>query len=190
MEQIKLIVIGGSWGGIQASLEVLKELPADYSIPIVLVLHRLRNSDSDLQHLYAKKLKLKVREVEEKEPFESGCLYLAPSNYHVLLEKDLTFSLDSSEPENYSRPSIDVTFTCAATVSGAHTVGVLLSGASRDGSVGLKTIAEKGGIAIVQHPDEAEVDTMPKAAIEIIPDCRIFTLERIKAFLQSLHGPN
>lgn len=151
------------------------------------MLHRLKNAEGGLQQIYAKKIQLQPREIEEKEPLEPGILYLAPANYHVLLEKDLTFSLDSSEPENYSRPSIDVTFTSAAKVTGAQTVGILLSGASKDGSRGLKTIAEKGGQAIVQHPDEAEVDTMPKAAIEIIPECCIFTLERIKTFLRSLH---
>lgn len=190
MQDIRLIVMGGSWGGIQASLEILKDLPRDYSIPIILVLHRLRNSDSGMQHIFAKKINLEAREVEEKETALPGRLYLAPANYHVLLEHDFTFSLDSSEPENYSRPSIDVTFKAAAKVSGPQTVGILLSGASSDGSQGLLSIAKKGGIPIVQHPDQAEVATMPRAAIEIIPDCRIFTLESIKAFLNSLHESN
>ena len=189
MEQpVRLIVIGGSWGGIQASMQILKDLPEDYSIPIVLVLHRLRNADSGLHHIYSKKIKLQVREVEEKEVMQAGFLYLAPPNYHVLIEKDFSFSLDSSELENYSRPSIDVTFTSAATVMKSALAGIILSGASSDGSKGLQTIAKKGGIAIVQDPLEAEVATMPKSAIEIIPDCRIFTIERIKQFLLSLHA--
>lgn len=183
----KLIVMGGSWGGIQASLSVLKNLPADYSIPIVLILHRLRNYEGSLQELFEKKLTLKAVEIEEKEKLKPGHVYLAPANYHVLLEKDQTFSLDDSELENYSRPSIDVTFTSAADVFAENTVGILLSGASRDGSSGLKYIFEKQGLVIAQDPAEAEVATMPLAAINSIPGCSIMNVEQIQSFLLSLH---
>jgi two-component system, chemotaxis family, protein-glutamate methylesterase/glutaminase len=183
----KLIVIGGSWGGIQASLRILGGLPADFSIPIVLVLHRLRNYEGSLQELFDKKLALKAQEIEEKELLLPGHVYIAPANYHVLLEKDRTFSLDDSELENYSRPSIDVTFRSAADVFAENTVGVLLSGASRDGSSGLKYIFEKRGTAIVQDPTEAEIATMPLAAINSIAGCSIMNVERIQAYLLSLH---
>lgn len=183
----KLIVIGGSWGGIQASLRLLQGLPADYSIPIVLVLHRLRTQEGNLQEVFERKLALQASEVEEKELLLPGHVYLAPANYHVLFEKDCTFSLDDSELENYSRPSIDVTFTSAADVFGNGTVGVLLSGASKDGSSGLNDIFEKDGVAIVQDPQEAEVATMPQAAIDQLPDCKVLSLERIHQFLLSLH---
>ncbi|MBD1395658.1 chemotaxis protein CheB [Pontibacter sp. JH31] len=188
MEDVsKLIVIGGSWGGIQAALSVLQPLPANYSIPIVLVLHRLRNQEGGLQELFERKLNLKALEIEEKEKPEPGHVYLAPANYHVLLEKDHTFSLDDSELENYSRPSIDVTFTSAADVFGENTVGILLSGASRDGSSGLKYIFEKQGLVIAQDPAEAEVATMPLAAINSIPGCSIMNVAQIQSFLLSLH---
>ena len=183
----KLIVMGGSWGGIQASLSVLKELPESFSIPIILVLHRLRNFDGNLQELFSKRLNLKAVEIEEKERLAPGYVYLAPSNYHVLLEKDHTFSLDVSELENYSRPSIDVTFTSAADVFGKNTIGVLLSGASKDGSSGLSYIFDRGGMAIVQDPEEAEVSTMPLSAIDMIPECSIMKLDRIQSLLLSLH---
>ncbi|MCX2741727.1 chemotaxis protein CheB [Pontibacter anaerobius] len=183
----KLIVMGGSWGGIQASLSILEGLPPDYSIPIVLVLHRLRNQEGNLQEIFSKKLLLKAVEVEEKEPLLPGHVYLAPANYHVLFEKDHTFSLDDSELENYSRPSIDVSFSSAADVFGKNTMGILLSGASRDGSSGLKYIFEKGGVAVAQDPSEAEVGTMPQAAIESIRGCTIMNVARIKEFLLSLH---
>lgn len=184
---LKLIVIGGSWGGIQASLSILKDLPAGFSIPILLVLHRLRNMEGNLQEVFDKKLALTVQEVEEKEPLLPGHVYLAPANYHVLLEKDHTFSLDDSELENYSRPSIDVSFTSAADVFGNNTIGILLSGASRDGSSGLNYIFEEGGEVVVQDPAEAEVATMPQAAIDVIPGCNIMSIARIKEFLFSLH---
>ena len=183
---VSLVVIGGSWGGIKASIDVLRELPATYSIPIVLVLHRHRNSEGDLQHLYGKKLALKVVEIEEKEPIRAGCVYLAPANYHVLIEKDRTFSLDVSEQENYSRPSIDVTFASAAEVFGAQLAGILLSGASKDGSSGLMQIVQQGGIAIVQDPEEAEVATMPNAAISLIPECTVMGVNKIQEFLLCL----
>ncbi|WP_242927380.1 chemotaxis protein CheB [Pontibacter vulgaris] len=182
-----VIVIGGSWGGIQASLTILKNLPANYSIPIILVLHRLRTTEGNLQEVFGKRLALKAVEIEEKEALLPGYVYLAPANYHVLIEKDHTFSLDDSELENYSRPSIDVTFTSAAEVFKDRTIGILLSGASKDGSSGLKYIFEKRGTAIVQDPEEAEIDTMPLAAIHSIPGCSVLNLEQIQAFLLSLH---
>ena len=183
---VELVVIGGSWGGIQASLAILRELPERYAVPIILVLHRHRSFDSDLQHLFDKRLALKVLEVEEKEPISGGRVYLAPANYHVLIEKDKTFSLDVSEHENYSRPSIDVTFASAAEALGARVTGILLSGASKDGSLGLKQIVEKGGIALVQDPEEAEAATMPESAIRLITNCNILKLEKIKEYLLSL----
>ncbi len=185
-QPVDLIVIGGSWGGLHASLSILSGLPESFRIPIIVVLHRLKNFESDLQGVYRNKIKLRVQEVEEKEKIREGNVYIAPSNYHVLIERDQTFSLDVSEYENYSRPSIDVTFSSAAEIYGAHTAGVLLSGASRDGSAGLKNIKDEGGLAIVQDPSEAEVDTMPKSAINLVPDCRIFTLTKIKELLVSL----
>lgn len=187
MEQAtNIIMIGGSWGGLKASMSILSGLPAGYPFPVILVLHRLKNFESDLQGIFRKKLSLQVREIEEKEKIIPGCVYIAPSNYHVLIEKDQTFSLDVSEYENYSRPSIDVTFKNASEVYGAGTAGILLSGASKDGSQGLKQIQEKGGMALVQDPEEAEVDTMPLSAISLIPECRVMTLDKIHEFLLSL----
>lgn len=185
-KETNIIVMGGSWGGLQASLSVLSGLPANFKIPVLLVLHRLKNFESDLQGIFRNKLSMLVQEVEEKEKICAGTVYIAPSNYHVLIEKDQTFSLDVSEYENYSRPSIDVTFKSASEVYGAGTMGILLSGASKDGSRGLKEIHEKGGIVLVQDPEEAEVETMPKSAIKLIPDCKILTLKRIHELLFSL----
>lgn len=179
----KVVLLGGSWGGIQASLQILEKLPATYPFPIVLVLHRLRNAEGNLQHIFKKRLQLGVQEVEDKMPLQPSQVYLAPANYHVLLEKDGTFSLDVSDLENYSRPSIDVTFTSAADVYKAKLVGILLSGASKDGSAGLKYIHDKGGVALVQDPSEAEVSTMPEAAMKLIPGCHVATLDKINEFL-------
>lgn len=183
----RLIVIGGSWGGMKTSLAILKALPSDYRIPILLVLHRLRNQEGDLQGIYDRHLSLKVQEVEEKNRVEPCNVYLAPSNYHVLLEKDYTFSLDVSDLENYSRPSIDVTLASAAEVYGKGLVGILLSGASKDGSAGLKYAFEKGGAVLVQDPLEAEMDIMPQSAIDIVPSCTVMQTVGITEYLLSLH---
>lgn len=182
----KLIVIGGSWGGIQASLAILKNLPSDFNIPIVLILHRLKYFDSEMDKIYRKRLNLKVREVDDKASIEPGYVYIAPANYHVLIERDYTFSLDSSELVNYSRPSIDVTFNSAAAIYCKKVLGILLSGANKDGSLGLKNIVEKGGKAVVQDPKEAEIDTMPLSAINSIPSCEVLSLTEIQNFLFSL----
>jgi two-component system chemotaxis response regulator CheB len=186
MEALRLVVIGGSWGGIQASLSVLEALPAEYPLPILLVLHRQRNQPSELHQLFDKKLAIRALEAEEKQRLKAGHLYIAPANYHVLLENDLSLALDSSEAENFSRPAIDVTFSSAARVLGEQVLGILLSGASEDGSRGLQEIAEKGGMVIVQDPHEAQAETMPRSAIRLLPDSRIFTLSQIQAFLLSL----
>ncbi|QCR22073.1 chemotaxis protein CheB [Pontibacter sp. SGAir0037] len=188
MEKVtQLIVMGGSWGGIQASLHILKALPANYSVPIILVLHRLRNNDGNLESVFKNKLALVPHEIEEKERLQPGYVYLAPANYHVLLEKDHTFSLDVSDLENYSRPSIDVTFTSAADIFGKNMTGILLSGASKDGSSGIKSIYEKGGNVLVQDPSEAEVNTMPLSAIQLVPSCTVLNLAGIQDYLLSLH---
>jgi two-component system, chemotaxis family, protein-glutamate methylesterase/glutaminase len=185
-KSVEVVVMGGSWGGMQASLAILKDLPANFSIPIILILHRLRNYDGNLQQIYRNHLVLDALEVEEKEMVKGGYVYLAPANYHVLIEKDKTFSLDVSELVNYSRPSIDVTFMSVADAFEGNVAGILLSGANKDGSAGLKYIVEAGGVAIVQSPAEAEVDIMPNAAISLIPDCTVLSLEQIKDFLLSL----
>ncbi|TXK48753.1 chemotaxis protein CheB [Pontibacter qinzhouensis] len=182
----KVLVMGGSWGGIQASIQVLQALPSGFKLPVVLVLHRLRNTESDLQRIYEKKTKLQVQEIEEKELLRPGCVHLAPANYHVLLERDNTFSLDVSDLENYSRPSIDVTFMSAADIFGKQVIGVLLSGASKDGSAGLKYIYDKGGQTIVQDPAEAEISTMPESAIKLVPGCSVMSLGRIQEYLLSI----
>ena len=183
----KLIVIGGSWGGIQAALHILQNLPANYKIPIVLVLHQLRNNEGTLPEIFSKRLKLQVCEIEDKMLLTSGTVYIAPSNYHVLVENDLSLSLDDSELENHSRPSIDITFSSAASVVGDQVIGILLSGANKDGSAGLKEIAERGGKVIVQDPREAQVNTMPLAAVSAVPDCSVMDIQAIFTFLRSLH---
>lgn len=165
LKGIKLVVIGGSAGSIEVIINILQHLKEDLTIPIVIIVHRKNSSDSTLVSLFNSKCNLPVIEAEEKEEIVPGKVYLAPANYHLLIETDHTFSLDTSEKVEYSRPSIDVTFQSAADVYGQSLAALLLSGANSDGAEGLLTIANSGGLTVVQNPESAEVDFMPKAAI-------------------------
>ena len=180
------VVIGGSWGGMNAAVEILKQLPAAFPLPVVLVLHRMRGVNSELPALIRKKTYVEVKEADEKEKMQKSIVYVAPADYHLLIEQDKTFSLDVSEAILYSRPSIDVTFESAAQVFGNRLVGIVLSGASKDGTQGLHTIAKAGGTAIVQDPSEAEADTMPQSAMDVVKQARIMKLEEIASFLLTL----
>ncbi len=167
--------------------KILSGLPVEFKLPIIIVLHRLKNVESELPRLIAKYTHLPVKEIDEKEQILPGYVYIAPANYHVLVEEDKTFSLDVSELVHYSRPSLDVSFKSAAQVYKNKLIGVILTGANRDGSEGLGEIKNKGGLTIVQDPAEAEVDTMPKAAIKNTQVDHILTLEGIKNMLIKLN---
>lgn len=160
----QLIAIGGSSGSLGVILHILASLPSDYPLPILLVIHRGNSTESVLMDLLQVKSNLPVREVEEKESIRPACVYLAPADFHVLIEKDKSFSLDYSEKLNFSRPSIDVSFISAATAFGSNLTGILLSGANDDGAEGLRQIKEQGGYTIIQDPEEAAVGHMPKKA--------------------------
>ena len=160
----ELLVIGGSAGSLQVLRELLNALPQNARYAVIVVIHRLKNVSSDLERIISDNKT--ILEPVDKEPIKNGHIYLAPQNYHLLIENDRTFSLDYSEPINFSRPSIDVTFESVAAVYGASAVAILLSGANNDGAEGIGYILEKNGTAIVQDPATAEYPAMPKAAIE------------------------
>ena len=162
-----MIIIGGSAGSFDVILSILKGLDKSISVPIVIVLHRLKNAESSFEGILQKQTHYVVKEVEDKEIIKKGIIYTAPSNYHLLMEENMTFSLDVSELVNYSRPSIDVTFESLSTVLKEKCCGILLSGSNNDGAKGLKLIAENKGISIIQDCDEAEFDNMPKSAKSI-----------------------
>ncbi len=164
-QSYRLVVIGGSAGSLDVILKILAVLPGVLPVPVVIVLHRKNSNDTLLTDLLSTKTRLRVKEVEEKEPLRPGHLYIAPADYHLLIEKDYTFSLDDSEKINYSRPSIDATFETAADVYGFSLIAILLSGANTDGVEGLKKIKQSGGLTIVQEPESAEVSYMPQQAI-------------------------
>jgi two-component system chemotaxis response regulator CheB len=161
-----LIVIGGSAGSLSAILKIFEHLKSKPSLPIIIVLHRKQFQDSILIELLQSKTYQPVKEAEEKEPILPGNIYVAAANYHLLIEKDHTLSLDASEKINYSRPSINVTFESAAEAYGYKLTVILLSGANADGVESLPFVKELGGTIIIQSPETAEVDYMPQQALD------------------------
>lgn len=181
----ELVVIGTSWGGLHALRRVLGGLPAKFDVPIVVVQHRHRDSDHLLVSLLQEHTPLKVNEIEDKTELEAGGIYVAPAEYHVLVEEK-HLALSTEEPVRFSRPSIDVTFESAADSYGSRTIGVVMTGANDDGARGLKRIADRGGAAIVQDPATAESAIMPTAAIKLVPEARVAKLDDIGPLVAKL----
>jgi two-component system chemotaxis response regulator CheB len=181
----EIILVGTSWGGLHALRTIVGGLPPDYPVPVVLIQHRHRESNHFLSSLLQERTRLNVCEIEDKSPIEVGNVYVAPADYHLLVEDD-HFSLSLDEPERFSRPSIDVTFSSAADAYGAGAVGVVLTGANADGARGLRRIVDRGGLAIIQDPASAESPAMPAAAIAATPGARVMPLGEIAAFLATL----
>jgi two-component system chemotaxis response regulator CheB len=181
----EIIVVGTSWGGLSALHELIAGLPRAFGIPVVAVQHRHRQSGQMLTTLLQDRTSLGVCEVEDKAPIVPGNVYVAPPDYHLLIERGY-FSLSTEEPVQYSRPSIDVTFASAADAYGEATVGVVLTGANADGSRGLKRIFDRGGLALVQSPSTAESAAMPTAALRCVPQAREMTIKEIAATLAAL----
>lgn len=185
-KKYEAIVIGASTGGMMAIMDLLSGLEKGFKLPIIIVLHRQRNIKDHLTEIIQKKCNITIKEADEKESIVPGTAYLAPSNYHLLIEDDKTFSLTYSELVNFSRPSIDVLFESASEVYKDKLIGVILTGANFDGSHGLKMIKKNGGLTIVQNPVTAESDIMPKAAIAKTDPDYIMSLLEIADYLKSI----
>jgi two-component system chemotaxis response regulator CheB len=187
MTNCKALVIGGSAGSLDVLIRILPDISLEINFPIIIVIHRLQGNDSLLSDLLSAKTKLTVKEVEEKELILPKTIYIVPSDYHLLIEKDLTFSLDYSEKINYSRPSIDVTFQSAAEVYADKLACILLSGSNADGVNGLIAVEGYGGEIAVQDPDSAQVSYMPAQAILKTNVNRVLTIEEMAAYINALN---
>jgi two-component system chemotaxis response regulator CheB len=185
MKEISIVVVGASWGGLAALSKLLKDLPREFPLPMAVVQHRSRHADELLAGLLQDVTPLRVCEVEDKEPFESGTVYIAPANYHLLVDKG-HFTLTTDPMVRFSRPSIDVTFMSAGDAYPNATVGVVLTGANDDGSRGLKHIVDRGGRGIIQDPETAESKAMPSAAVRAVPRAEVLPLEAIAPRLVNL----
>lgn len=175
----RAVAIGCSAGGLKALSALLPELPADYPLRVFVVIHVPPHKRSLIANLFNEKSKMQVVEAEDKMPIEPGCIYFAPPDYHLQIESDESLSLSSEEPVLFSRPSINLMFETAAEAYGESLIGIVLTGANNDGADGLRAIANAGGKVIVQNPQTAFSDFMPKAAIQACPSALILDLNDI-----------
>jgi two-component system chemotaxis response regulator CheB len=182
------VVIGVSSGGVEALNILLSSLSEEFALAVIIVQHQHPHSNDFLARNLHEKCRITVKQAEEKEPIEPGVVYIAPPNYHLLIEDDKTFSLSVAKRVNYARPSIDVLFETAADVYRGELIGIILTGANNDGSQGLKKIKARGGLAVVQDPKTAEVDSMPKAAIEATSVDYVLSLQEMGFLLNKLSG--
>jgi two-component system chemotaxis response regulator CheB len=163
----ELLLLGGSAGSFKLLFQMVKLFPADLGKTVIIVIHRKRNFFSEIEKLFAENSSMSLREIEDKDVLEKNTIYIAPANYHTLIEKGGYFSLDVSEAVWYSKPSIDVTFESAAEVYQERCMAILLSGANQDGAEGMLKLKNSGAVTIAQHPEDAEMDEMPAAAINM-----------------------
>ncbi len=190
LRPVDAVVVGASAGGVEALLTIFKDLPADFGLPIIVVLHIPDERRSQLAEVFDRRLSIAVKEAGDKEPIIPGTLYFAAPGYHLSVEDDYSFSFSQEARVHYSRPSIDYLFESAADAYQERLAAILLTGANQDGAQGLETIKLRGGLTIVQDPEEALVATMPQAALDriqpdyILPLCGIgrllCELERIE----------
>jgi two-component system chemotaxis response regulator CheB len=181
----EIIVIGASFGGLSALQVLLSGLPEMFALPIVIVQHRGRDAEPDLCAFLGARSRLPLSEPEDKEPIQTGHAYLAPCDYHLLVE-DRSFALSTAPSVSFARPSIDVLFESVANEYREHAMGVILTGANRDGAHGLSRIKSVGGLALVEDPASATCGEMPRAAIAVTNVDRILPLQDIAPFLQTL----
>lgn len=183
------VAIGASVGGLEAIGLMLRQLPADFPLPIAIAQHRAPSPpDGDLAGIWQQSTALPVAEPDDKSPIEPGHVYIAPADYHLLVETREQFALSTDPPVLYARPSIDVLFESAAEAFGAGVIGVVLTGASADGSRGLKAIRDRGGCALVQEPETAECDVMPRAAVGATAVNHVMAIEDLGRIVAALAG--
>lgn len=186
--RFQAVVIGVSTGGVSALKRLLGSLSADFPIPVLVATHITPDSDDGLSVLLNALCAIRVKEADEQETITPGTVYIAPANYHLLVEHGGNLSLSVDPPVNFARPSVDVLFESAADAYGPALIGVILTGAGNDGGRGLLRIKECGGLAIVQDPADAEMDSMPKSALQLLKADHVVRLKEIPALLMRLAG--
>ena len=181
----EIVVVGTSTGGLKALQTLLSGLPAEFPLPVAIVQHRERASGNGLCEFLRRFSTLPLTEPEDKEPVLPGHAYLAPRDYHLLIEKG-SFALSTESPVAYARPSIDVLFEAAADEYGERTIGVILTGSNNDGTCGLRKIKARGGLALVEDPATASRREMPEAVLAQIKVDWVLPLEEIALCLNKL----
>jgi two-component system, chemotaxis family, protein-glutamate methylesterase/glutaminase len=180
-----LVVVGASWGGLQAVRWLLEGLPDDFRTPLVVAQHRSTDSSDVMVRILQGHSSLAISEASDKDAIEPGHVYIAPPDYHLLVEPG-TLALSTDEFVHHSRPSIDVAFESAADAYADRLVGVILTGANTDGSAGLKRIRDEGGVTVVQDPATAARPEMPSAAMAAVKNAKVLPLRKIAPFLAEI----
>ena len=183
---IRLVVIGGSAGGVAALGSILPELPAAFRLPVVVVLHQPPARNSLLADLFGRKCRLPVLEAYDKAGIEPGHIYFSPPDYHLMIERDFTFGLSVDGPVNFSRPSIDVLLESAAASVDDGVLAIILTGTNADGARGMKAVRAAGGIGWVQSPEGAHSPAMPRSALELGGADAVLELDEIAKALSRL----
>ncbi|OGU35262.1 MAG: glutamate methylesterase [Ignavibacteria bacterium GWB2_35_6b] len=178
--------MGSSAGGLEVMIKLLSELPQNFQLPFIIVQHRAKDERQLLEEVIQVRCKITVKQADEKEKIKPGTVYFAPADYHLLVEADMSFSLNSDMYVNYSRPSIDVLFETASEVYRDGLLGIILTGSNSDGAQGIKTIRMNGGTTIAQNPQYSLHPFMPQAAINTGSIQYILKVDEIKAFLLNL----
>ncbi|RLD45496.1 MAG: chemotaxis protein CheB [Bacteroidetes bacterium] len=179
VQRIKYIVIGGSAGSFRGVTKILSKIPKDYPLPVILCLHRLKHVRSGFVEALELKSNLPIVEPSDKMNIQKGKIYLAPANYHLIVELGNTFALSTFDNVNHSRPAIDLTFESSARVFRNKMAGIMLSGANKDGAKGMRSVHINGGITIIQNPSECQARTMPEAANKITKIDHVYSVDQI-----------
>jgi two-component system, chemotaxis family, protein-glutamate methylesterase/glutaminase len=186
--KIDLLMIGGSAGSLSVVMKIMPLLKPELKIACIIIFHRRSSEDSALVEVLAGRTDCVVKEVDDKDSILPGCIYVAPADYHILIEKNKTITLDYSERINYSRPSIDVSFDSAADAYGDRVACLLLSGANADGVAGLQVAKSHGAVILIQDPATAEVPFMPRLAEESVEYDLLIDPDNLKDLAQLLAG--
>lgn len=184
--KLDAIAIGASAGGVEALLQLLPALPAGLAAVVFVVIHMPRNMPSLMADIFAPVCALPVIEAVDKMAIEAPAVIVAPSDYHLLVDRGPRVALSVDDPVHWSRPSIDVLFESAADVYRERMLGIILTGWNRDGAAGLAAVQRAGGLTVVQLPGSAEASVMPASALEAVDADHVLTLDRIAALLASL----
>lgn len=183
---IEAIVMGGSAGALEPMLRLVAAMPPAMFQPVVVVLHLPERREGRLPTVFQQRSRRRVLEAQDKQKLEPHTLYIAAASYHLAIEQDRSLSLCDEPPFNFSRPSIDVLFRSAADVFKRGLAAFLFSGASNDGAEGLAAVHQRGGLTVVQSPEDADFPTMPRAAIDVQPPHRILTREQMPSLLLAI----
>jgi len=182
------LVVGVSTGGINALRKIVPFLSVRLRLPVIVVQHLHPEGGNYPVRALRGLSALRVKEAEDGEIAVPGHVYIAPPGKHLLVKNGGMLTFFRGRPVNFARPSIDLLFAAASRVYGERLMGLILTGANKDGSLGLKRVGERGGLTLVQEPGTAEADSMPRSALRAARVDHVLTLENIAPFINAVAG--